>query len=232
MGRWIRSRGASGKRQDPAPKDSGMIIVDSMRARVRPKARGGPSAARPDGIRERAVNTMIAVNAAGVIISTSKTVSGRRSEARAAAVLGKIIPSLRDESVDATPRVVVLTDGGFSGLARRLPGADWIRPYGMPLREDPGGGQRVKMERISRERTIAEHAIRRIKEWGIMKSPFEGTARQYNDNLNAVSGIVNLRVQFNKGRTGAKDAKDGTARRGKRRPGAGPVDEVAPSSSP
>ena len=56
-------------------------------------------------------------------------------------------------------------------------------------RRDPGHNAEVTRARIA-----VEHAIGRIKQYRIITTkPYHGTPDQFNDELNVVTGIVNLK---------------------------------------
>ena len=46
---------------------------------------------------------------------------------------------------------------------------------------------------ITRVRIIVEHVIGDIKEYALIRKRYMGTPEQYNDDLNIITGLVNLR---------------------------------------
>ena len=46
---------------------------------------------------------------------------------------------------------------------------------------------------ITRVRIVVEHVIGDIKEYSLVRKRYMGTSKQYNDDLNIITGLVNLR---------------------------------------
>ena len=46
---------------------------------------------------------------------------------------------------------------------------------------------------VTRVRIVVEHVIGDIKEYALVRKRYMGTAKQYNDDLNIITGLVNLR---------------------------------------
>ena len=46
---------------------------------------------------------------------------------------------------------------------------------------------------VTRVRIIVEHIIGDIKEYALMRKRYMGTPEQYNDDLNIITGLINLR---------------------------------------
>ena len=61
--------------------------------------------------------------------------------------------------------------------------------------KDPGLTQQDRDHNTgaTRVRTVAEHVIGDIKEYALMRKRYVGTPDQYNDDLNIITGLVNLR---------------------------------------
>ena len=64
-----------------------------------------------------------------------------------------------------------------------------------------GGLTREKLDRnseINSTKVVVEHAIGRIKRYGITKRPFWGTPEELSDELNIIAGLVNLDLDWDR----------------------------------
>ena len=58
--------------------------------------------------------------------------------------------------------------------------------------------QKRRNKRISSKRIAVEHAIGRIKRWARMTDPYDGTIEEFRDELEAVTGLANFSLLWNK----------------------------------
>ena len=114
--------------------------------------------------------------------------------------LGKWSRGMRKEDTPDEDRIRVLADKGYRGITKHYPG---IKP-GMPKKKPKGkeltARQKKKNKRISGKRIRVEHAIGRIKQWGMMEGPYDGTTEQFEEDLMAVTGLANLSLLWDKRR--------------------------------
>ena len=106
-------------------------------------------------------------------------------------------------------RTVIVVDKGYQGIQVLFPGAEIWMPAKSNAGSDPETGGLTQKERdrnaeINRVRIAVEHAIGKIKQYGIMTTPYHGTPEQFNDELNVVTGLVNFRLVWDDVR--ARDA--------------------------
>jgi len=89
--------------------------------------------------------------------------------------------------------VKLYADLGYVGIRKDYPGAALRQPHkkkGGSLTEE----QRAANKRINSRRVTVEHAIGRIKQYRRMAVPYEGTAAEFDRDMDVVTGLVNLRM--------------------------------------
>ena len=138
----------------------------------------------------------------GMIIHISETVPGsangptlfRESPADFGALSD---PETNPETPGEDHRPINIHDRGHRGIQKDTPGAEariGIKPN---TGSDPetGGLTRRDLDHnaeATRARIVIKHAISRIKQYRITTKPYLGTPDQFNDELNVVTGLVNL----------------------------------------
>ena len=103
-------------------------------------------------------------------------------------------------------RTVIVVDKGYQGIQVLYPGAEIWMPTKSNRGSDPETGGLTQQDRdrnaeINRVRIAVEHAIGRIKQYGVMTQPYHGTPEQFNDELNVVTGLVNFHLVWDDVRT-------------------------------
>ena len=96
-------------------------------------------------------------------------------------------------------RPALYVDKGYQGISGYYPGAA-IR---QPARRRPNSGGLTKGEltlnkEINGMRIVVEHAVGMIKRYRITTRPFWGTPEELNDEINIISGLVNLNLDWNR----------------------------------
>ena len=147
-------------------------------------------------------NTNITIAPEGTTIHISKTVPGSVGDLtlyrESPPDLGAISDAAADPNTPKDERPINIYDRGYQGIQKDNPGAEtWIgikRNSG----SDPETKGLTQQDRdhnteVTRVRIIVEHVIGDIKEYALMRKRHMGTPEQYNDDLNIITGLVNLR---------------------------------------
>ena len=113
---------------------------------------------------------------------------------------GPLSEAAADPEISGEDRPINICDLGYRGIRKEAPGAGtWIgikRNAG----SDPDTGRLTQRDPahnagVARARITIRHAIGRIKQCRITTTrPCRGTPDQFNDELNAVTGMVNLKA--------------------------------------
>ena len=153
------------------------------------------------------LNTNITISPDGTVINISKTVPGSTNDLtllrESPPNFGELSETAADPKTPEEERPINIYDRGYQGIRKDNPGAEmWIGikrnagsdpDIGGLTRRDPGHNAEVTRARIA-----VEHAIGRIKQYGITTRPYHGTPDQFNDELNVVAGIVNLKHDWDR----------------------------------
>jgi len=98
--------------------------------------------------------------------------------------------------------VKLYTDLGYVGIKKDYPGAALRQPH------KKGGGlteeQRAANKRINSRRVTIQYSIGRIKQYRRMAGTYEGTAAEFDREMDVVTGLVNLRMLWDARRRKAK----------------------------
>ena len=147
-------------------------------------------------------NTTVMVNHRGQIIWITPTVPGSTNDLTLLKNnlpdLGALTRLMLDPDTPPEKRPVVVADTGFTGLERILPGADVNIPIKRNAGSDPETGKLSQEDRdynaeIAKVRIAAEHTIGEIKRYGIMSKPYRDMPERFNEELNMITGLVNLK---------------------------------------
>ena len=100
-------------------------------------------------------------------------------------------------------RPILYVDKGYQGISGHYPGATMQQPAKRrPNSDRRTGGLTEKELALNKEingtRVVVEHAIRMIKRYRVTTRPFWGTPEELNDELNIISGLVNLNLDWGK----------------------------------
>lgn len=153
------------------------------------------------------MNTTIAVSPDGTAIWLGKTVAGSTHDI---ALLrddfpdfGALTDIMFDPNTPPEMCPILVLDLGYQGLMVYVPGADVFIPIRKDLGTDPEKEGLSQADRdynaeISRIRIIVEQVIGKMKQYGILTRQFGGTPDQLNEEINIVTGLVNLKHNWNK----------------------------------
>ena len=140
------------------------------------------------------------INKRRVIVAISKTVPGSVHDKTLLNEdppnLGIITARMGQKDVPEKEKPDVLTDKGYQGTREEYPGWHIRHPYKKkPGADKKTGGltkkQRAYNKRVNSSRVAIEHVIGNLKQYKRLTDPYDGTEEEYNDELNAIAGMVN-----------------------------------------
>ena len=147
-------------------------------------------------------NTNITTTPKGTTIHISKTVPGSVGDLtlyrESPPDLGAISDAAADPNTPKDERPINIYDRGYQGIQKDNPGAETCIMIKRNSGSDPETKGLTQQDRdhnteVTRVRIIVEHVIGDIKEYALMRKRYMGTPEQYNDDLNIITGLVNLR---------------------------------------
>ena len=147
------------------------------------------------------LNTNITISPDGTVINISKTVPGSTNDLtllrESPPDFGALSKAAADPEMPEEKRPVNIYDRGYQGIQKDNPGAETWLGIKRNAGSDPDTGRLTQRDldhnaEVTRARIAVEHAIGRIKQYRITTRPYHGTPDQFNDELNVVTGIVNL----------------------------------------
>lgn len=117
--------------------------------------------------------------------------------------LGILTRTMSKYDTPEQDRPVLYVDKGYQGISGYYPGATIRQPARRrPNSDRQTGGLTEKELALNKEingtRIVVEHAIGMIKRYRITTRPFCGTPEELNDELNIISGLVNLSLDWNR----------------------------------
>ena len=113
--------------------------------------------------------------------------------------LGILTRTMSKYDAPKPDRPVLYVDKGYQGISGYYPGATIRQPAKRrPNSDRQTGGLTADDLALNREingtRVVVEHAIGMIKRYRGTTTPFWGTPKELNDELNIISGLVNLNL--------------------------------------
>ena len=107
----------------------------------------------------------------------------------------KLNASMRDPDTPKNKKMTIYADLGYLGIQKMLAGTN----IKIPAKKQKGSDgltlkQRRENKKVNRTRIIIEHAIGRVKQYRIVRGPYNGTAQQLDAKINVVCGLVNLKL--------------------------------------
>ena len=117
--------------------------------------------------------------------------------------LGILTRIMSDDDTPERDRPVLYVDKGYQGISGYYPGATVRQPARRRRNSDKqtGGlteGELALNKEINGTRVVVEHAIGMIKRYRITTRPFWGTPEELNEELNIISGLVNLNLDWDR----------------------------------
>jgi hypothetical protein len=108
----------------------------------------------------------------------------------------------KDKHPSLPEQVEINTDPGYQGMEKNFPSLR-VRILRIPVKKKRGKPPDRKDKRhnrkLNRKRVIVEHAIGRLKKFGIMGGVFRNKLGRYDDMASIVSGLVNFQLMIPSG---------------------------------
>ena len=117
--------------------------------------------------------------------------------------LGILTQTMSSADTLENDKPVVYFDKGYQGISKLYPGADTKQPIKRRRNSDKKTGGLTPEElaynkEISSVRIVVEHSIGMLKRYRIITRPYCGTAEELNDEINIISGLVNLAIDWDR----------------------------------
>ena len=148
-------------------------------------------------------NTNVYTNADGVVIGISRSFVGSTGDITLLREdpmpFGKWAESMRDGSTPEEDRIRVWLDRGYQGTGKDLPGATLMIPHKRSRNHRIlTAEQKEHNHLVNSIRVRVEHSIGRLKRYARLADPYDGTISQFNYEFNVITGLVNLRLLWDK----------------------------------
>ena len=148
-------------------------------------------------------NTNVCTNADGVVIGISRSSVGSTGDITLLREdpmpFGKWAESMRDGSTPEEDRIRIWVDRGYQGTGKDLPGATLMIPHKRSKNHRIlTAEQKEHNHLVNSTRVRVEHSIGRLKRYARLADPYDGTISQFNHEFNVITGLVNLRLLWDK----------------------------------
>ena len=148
-------------------------------------------------------NTNVYINADGVIIRISRSSVGSTVDITLLREdpmpFGRWAESMNDGATPEKDRIRVWAGRDCQGTCRDLPGITLMNPYKRSKnRRILTAKQKEYNHLVNSARVLAEHSIGRIKRYARLTDPYDGTIGRFNQEFNVITGLVNLRLLWDK----------------------------------
>jgi hypothetical protein len=139
--------------------------------------------------KKHTIKTQYMVNNEGLILHKTGHKSGRKHDY-----------DIYKKNHPITPvQVENVFDLGYMGVQNDYHTVKSVLPFRKKMNNDLSKEEKIYNKKHSQLRIIVEHAICRIKKFGIMGAKFRNRLRKYDNASDIVSGLLNFRVmQFNR----------------------------------
>jgi hypothetical protein len=139
--------------------------------------------------KKHTIKTQYMVNSEGLILHKTGHKSGRKHDY-----------DIYKHNHPITPvQVENVFDLGYMGVQNDYHTVKSVLPFRKKMNNDLSKEEKIYNKKHSQLRIIVEHAICRIKKFGIMGAKFRNRLRKYDNASDIVSGLLNFRVmQFNR----------------------------------
>ena len=148
-------------------------------------------------------NTNVYTNADGVVIGISRSSVGSTGDITLLREdpmpFGRWTKSMRDGSTPEEDRIRIWVDRGYQGTGKDLPGATLMIPHKRSKNHRIlTAEQKEHNHLVNSTRVLVEHSIGRLKRYARLADPYDGTISQFNHEFNVITGLVNLRLLWDK----------------------------------
>ena len=191
------------KRMVPGP-GGGDVTADGTHCPVRRPSEKTVRRMTYPGKKERfTYNTNVYSNAGGAVIGMSRSSVGPTGDITLLREdpmpFGRWTESMRDGSTPEEDRIRVWVDRGHQGTGKDLPGATLMIPHRRSKNHRIlTAEQREHNHLVNSTRVRVEHSIGRLKRYARLADPYDGTISQLNHEFNVITGLVNLRLLWDK----------------------------------
>ncbi|HLD42045.1 MAG TPA: transposase family protein [archaeon] len=139
--------------------------------------------------KKHTVKTQLMTNKKGLIIHKTKHVAGRVHDYE---LWKRTHPSI-------PPDIEALVDSGYQGIQTDFPDLKTRIPIKKPRGKQLTKQQKRYNKKLSKERVLVEHAISKVKKFGIIGQEFRNRLNSYDTKMSVVTGIVNFRTMLKEG---------------------------------
>ena len=193
-----------GKRaNEPELLPGRVLIIDATHT---PMQRPADADARREAYsgKEKAftANTTIITNRDGLVLFAGKPHGGSTHDLTQLRLedpdLGSITRSMKNPNTPYSQRITVYVDKGYAGIEDLYPGAIIIQPEKRPKGGRLTARQNARNRNKNSVRVIVEHAIGRIKRFGILTKPYDGTREDLYWEIQIAAGMANFHLLWDK----------------------------------
>lgn len=135
------------------------------------------------------VKTQLITNKKGLIIHKTKHRPGREHDYNIWKKTHPYIP----------PDIEIDADLGYQGIQKDFPQLKTRIPIKKPRGKQLTKQQKRHNKKLSKERVLVEHAISKVKKFGIIRQDFRNRLNSYDTKMSVVTGIVNFRTMLKEG---------------------------------
>jgi len=139
--------------------------------------------------KKHTVKTQLITNKKGLIIHKTKHVAGRVHDYE---LWKRTHPSI-------PPDVELEEDLGYQGIQKDFPNLKTKIPIKKLRGKKLTKQQKRYNKKLSKERVLVEHAISKVKKFGIIGQEFRNRLNSYDTKMSVVTGIVNFRTMLKEG---------------------------------
>ena len=183
--------------------DGGIMMIDGTHCPIqRPDEKQMRSMMYSGKKKKFTLNTTVCINENGVIVAISGSTVGSVHDItllrESPPPFGKWWDRMCDENTPEEDRIHTLTDRGYKGIAKDLPGTNTLQPH----KKTKNHKRFTKEEKehnhkINSARVKVEHSIGRLKRYGRLTAPYKGKIGDFNREFNIIAGLVNLDLVWN-----------------------------------
>ena len=183
--------------------DGGIMMIDGTHCPIqRPDEKQMRSMMYSGKKKKFTLNTTVCINENGVIVAISGSTVGSVHDItllrESPLPFGKWWDRMCDENTPEEDRIHTLTDRGYKGIAKDLPGTNTLQPH----KKTKNHKRFTKEEKehnhkINSARVKVEHSIGRLKRYGRLTAPYKGKIGDFNREFNIIAGLVNLDLVWN-----------------------------------
>lgn len=141
-------------------------------------------------------NTTIVTNNDGLILAAGRTFEGSTHDLTMIAQdpidFGKWSKGMYKNDTPEDKKFTILGDKGYIGMEKHYPGINLIVPKKKPPKGELTEQHKKNNQKISGKRITVEHSIGRIKQWGMMNGPYDGTLEEFQAELMVTTGLANF----------------------------------------